>query len=75
VPVGLLPAAGGFVLNVVVDSVDAPAWVGALSPFAHLAAVPVEAPDVPGAVGMLALGALLGAAGTLGYARRDVRGG
>ncbi len=75
VPVGLLPAAGGFVLNVVVDSVDAPAWVGALSPFAHLAPVPVVAPDVPGAVAMLAIGALLGVAGAVGYAARDVRTG
>ena len=70
--VGMLPAAGGFVLNVVADSVGAPAWVAALSPFAHLAAVPVEAPDVAGGAVMLLLGGLLAVAGSWAYGRRDV---
>ena len=38
--VGALPAVGGFLLQVIADSVGAPGWVGQLSPFAHLAAVP-----------------------------------
>jgi ABC-2 type transport system permease protein len=73
VAIGMLPAAGGFVLDVVADSAGAPAWVGALSPFDHLAAVPVEAPDLVGGAVMLLAGALLAAAGAWAYGRRDVR--
>lgn len=72
VAIGLLPAAGGFVLNVVADSVDAPAWVASLSPYAHLAAVPVEPPDLAAAGVMLAVAAALGMAGTWSYVRRDM---
>ncbi|GAA2557556.1 polyketide antibiotic transporter [Pseudonocardia hydrocarbonoxydans] len=71
--IGLLPAAGGFVLNVVADSVDAPEWVAGLSPYAHLAAVPVEPPDLVAAAVMLAIAAAAGAAGTWALGRRDIR--
>lgn len=71
--IGSLPAAGGFLLLVVVDSVQAPAWIGAVSPFAHLAAVPATAPDLLAAVVMTALGALGIAVGMVGYRRRDLR--
>lgn len=73
--VGMVPAAGGFLLVVLADSVDAPAWVAGLSPFAHLAPVPSMDPDVPGAVGMLGIAMGLSAIGLLAYYRRDVRGG
>jgi ABC-2 type transport system permease protein len=69
-----LPSAGGFLLTVLADSVDAPAWVAALSPFGHLALVPGSPPDVPAALVMLALAAGVGAIGVLGYRRRDIRG-
>jgi ABC-2 type transport system permease protein len=72
--VGVLPAAGGFLLQVFADSFGWPSWVGGLSPFAHLAAVPAEPMNVAGAVGMLVVAAALGAVGILGYARRDLRG-
>jgi len=72
-PVGALPAAGGFLLHVVADSVDAPAWVAGLSPFAHLATVPAQPPDWPGALGMLAVAAVLAVAGLYAYRRRDLR--
>jgi ABC-2 type transport system permease protein len=75
VAVGMLPTAGGFLLAVVADSVDAPAWVAALSPFDHLALVPDSPPDVPAALVMLALAAAVGGIGVLGYRRRDIRGG
>jgi ABC-2 type transport system permease protein len=70
----MLPTAGGFLLTVLADSVDAPAWVAALSPFDHLALVPGSPPDVPAALVMLALAAGIGAIGVLGYHRRDIRG-
>lgn len=75
VAIGMLPAAGGFVLDVVADSVDAPAWVASLSPYAHLAAVPVDPPDLPGALVMLAIGTALAIAGIHAYGRRDIRAG
>ena len=72
--IGVLPAAGGFLLMVFADSFGWPSWVGGLSPFAHLAAVPAEPMDVAGAVGMLLVAAVMGVAGIAGYARRDLRG-
>lgn len=71
--VGLLPAGGGFLLTVLADSTGAPPWVAALSPFSHLAAVPMTGPDVPGAVGMTAVALAIGVVGVLGYQRRDLR--
>ena len=73
-PVGVLPAAGGFLLKVFADSFGWPSWVRALSPFTHLAAVPAEPVDVSGAVGMLLVAVLLGIAGIAGYGHRDLRG-
>jgi len=72
--IGLLPAAGGFLLMVFAQSFRWPSWVGGLSPFTHLAAVPAEPVDLPGAVGMLIVAVVLGGAGIAGYARRDLRG-
>jgi ABC-2 type transport system permease protein len=71
---GVLPAAGGYLLLVFADSFRWPGWVRDLSPFAHLASVPAEPMDVPGALGMLALAAALAVVGLAGYARRDLRG-
>ncbi|WBB68466.1 hypothetical protein [Micromonospora sp. WMMD812] len=72
--VGALPAAGGFLLQVVADSTGAPAWVGRLSPFAHLAPVPDRAPHWPAAGVMLTVAVLLAVLGAVGYRRRDLRG-
>ena len=73
-PLGVLPAAGGYLLLVFADSFRWPEWVRALSPFAHVASVPAEPMDVPGALGMLAVAAVLAVVGLAGYARRDLRG-
>jgi ABC-2 type transport system permease protein len=70
--VGVLPAAGGFLWQVIADSMDAPAWVGDLSPFAHLAAVPITTPDWPAAAIMTAIAAAAVAVGAIGYRRRDL---
>lgn len=71
--IGMLPTAGGFLFKVTADSVHAPAWVGWLSPFAHLAPVPAAAPNWTAAAVMLAVaGAVIGA-GIRAYQRRDLR--
>lgn len=70
--IGALPVAGGFLLQVVAESIRAPAWVADLSPFAHLAAVPSQPVDRAGAAGLLLVSALLTALGLVGYTRRDL---
>ena len=72
--IGSLPATGGFLLKVVADSTGAPDWVSALSPFAHLHAVPLAGVDWPSTGAMTALATLLAVAGAVGYQRRDLRG-
>ncbi|WFE32685.1 hypothetical protein [Micromonospora sp. WMMD975] len=70
---GMVPTAGGFLLMVLADSVDAPGWVSALSPYRHLAAVPETAPDW---LALAVMGAATVAAVTAGlyaYQRRDLR--
>lgn len=73
-PLGVLPAAGGYLLLALADTFRWPAGVRELSPFAYLASVPAEAMDVGGAIGLLAVALLLAGAGLAGYARRDLRG-
>jgi ABC-2 type transport system permease protein len=70
--VGAIPVAGGFLLQVVASSVDAPAWVRNLSPFAHLAAVPDTPPDWAATAAMTGVAVLVAAAGLAGFARRDL---
>jgi ABC-2 type transport system permease protein len=71
--IGSLPAVGGFLWLVIADSVHAPGWVVALSPFAHLATVPAEPPDWSGTAGMLAIAAGFAVVGLWAYQRRDLR--
>jgi ABC-2 type transport system permease protein len=73
-PVGALPGAGGFVLQVLADIFAWLPWVRQLSPFSHLAAVPATGPNWPGTIGLLAVASLLAGAGVAGYRRRDLRG-
>ncbi len=70
--IGALPAAGGFLWQVIADSIQAPAWVRSLSPFAHLAAVPATTPDWLAICVMTASSALGVAVGVVGYRRRDL---
>ena len=69
---GALPATGGFLLLVTAESAGAPAVVRNLSPFAHLAPVPLTGVDWPGAVAMTGVAVALVAAGALTYRRRDL---
>jgi ABC-2 type transport system permease protein len=73
VPVGAIPAVGGFLLTVLGELFNWPRWVGSLSPFAHLAPVPSTHPDWTGAAGLLAVSLVLATAGLFAYTRRDLR--
>jgi ABC-2 type transport system permease protein len=70
---GALPATGGFLLLVTAESVAAPDWVRDLSPFAHLAAVPLTTVDWTATAVMTGLAVILTVAGVAGYRRRDLR--
>ncbi|WP_328473646.1 hypothetical protein OHA21_13050 [Actinoplanes sp. NBC_00393] len=72
--IGVLPTTGAFLLQIVADSAGAPGWVLDLSPFAHLAPVPLAPVGVTAAVVMLVIGAVLAAAGVQGYRIRDLSG-
>lgn len=69
-----LPAAGGFLLQTITQSIGAPAWVIDLSPFAHLAPVPLADANWPATLAMSAIAVALTVAGGYGYQRRDLRG-
>ncbi|PWR07253.1 polyketide antibiotic transporter [Micromonospora acroterricola] len=71
--IGALPAAGGFLLQVIVDSTGAPHWVSQLSPFAHLASVPDVPPDWAGIAGMVGIATVVTIIGAHGYQHRDLR--
>ncbi|GAB7048428.1 MULTISPECIES: hypothetical protein [Catenuloplanes] len=70
---GTLPATGGFLLQVLADATGAPTWVRELSPFPHLAPVPLTGVAWPAAVTMTSIAVALAVAGTLAYHRRDLR--
>lgn len=72
--IGVFPAAGGYLLMVFADTFGWPDPVRWFSPFTHLASVPAEPMDVPGALGMVAVALLLALLGVAGYARRDLLG-
>ncbi|MEV0901896.1 hypothetical protein [Actinoplanes sp. NPDC049802] len=71
-PIGSVPGVGGFLLLVVAESIAAPDRVRDVSPFAHLAPVPLAGIDLTASAVMLALAALLTVAGLAGYRRRDL---
>jgi ABC-2 type transport system permease protein len=70
---GGLPTTGGFLLLVIAESVAAPDWVRDISPFAHLAPVPLTEASMTAAAVMLAVATVLTIVGAAGYRRRDVR--
>ncbi|MFD3458281.1 ABC transporter permease [Nocardia fluminea] len=70
--IGAVPVVGGFLLDVIATSADAPTWVREISPFAHLAAVPDTAPNIFASVILTAIAAATTALGLLGYAHRDL---
>jgi ABC-2 type transport system permease protein len=70
--VGAIPVVGGFLVNVVAESMRAPAWVRGLSPFVHIPPVPSAAPDWAATTTLLVISAVLAILGVAGYVRRDV---
>jgi ABC-2 type transport system permease protein len=70
--IGALPVAGGFLLNIIAQSIQAPPWAVKASPFAHVSAVPAVAPDWTGTAALTTIGALLLTFGVAGYLRRDL---
>jgi ABC-2 type transport system permease protein len=70
---GALPATGGFLLLVIAESVGAPSWVRGISPFAHLAPVPLAEADWPATTIMTGLAVAVTVAAVVGYQRRDLR--
>ncbi|SHN44934.1 ABC transporter permease [Cryptosporangium aurantiacum] len=71
---GGLPAAGGFLWLTLALDAEAPAWIVNLSPFAHLASVPLTGVHWTATAVMTALAALAVITGAAGYQRRDLRG-
>ncbi len=72
--VGAVPAVGGFLLQVLAETFGWPSRVAQLSPFQHVAGVPLAPPDWPGVAGLLAVAALLLLVGVHGFGRRDLTG-
>jgi ABC-2 type transport system permease protein len=72
--IGALPAAGGFLLQAIGQSVGAPPWVIDLSPFAHLSPVPLATVNGPAMLAMSAIAVALTVMGGYGYQRRDLKG-
>jgi ABC-2 type transport system permease protein len=71
--IGALPAVGGFLLQVIAVTAGAPGWIVDLSPFAHLALVPVDAPNWPATLVMLSIALIMATLGSVGFQRRDLR--
>ncbi|MEV6493543.1 hypothetical protein AB0M20_33735, partial [Actinoplanes sp. NPDC051633] len=71
--VGGLPATGGFLLLVIAESIGAPGWIRDISPFAHLAPVPLQGADWPATAAMTGTAVVLTAVAAAGYRRRDLR--
>ncbi|HEX5254710.1 MAG TPA: hypothetical protein VFW69_12670 [Mycobacterium sp.] len=70
--IGALPVVGGFLVNVIMQTTNAPRWVVNLSPWAHLAPVPDTPPNWAATSILLLIGAILTGLGVYGYVRRDL---
>jgi ABC-2 type transport system permease protein len=71
-PVGAVPAVGGFLLKAAGTAMSAPPWLIGISPFTHLAPVPLTSPNWAAADVMLAIAAVLSVAGARAYTARDL---
>lgn len=70
--IGALPVVGGFLVILTMQSTNAPHWVGYLSPWTHLAAVPDTPPSWAATSVLLLVGAISTVLGVYGYVRRDM---
>lgn len=71
--VGAVPVVGGFLLDVTTENLRGPAWITDISPFAHVAAVPLTSPHWAGTASLLLISAVLAIIGLAGYDHRDLR--
>ena len=74
VAVGASAAVVAYVLELVGPILQWPEWVVAMSPFHHLAAVPVDPFGLPAGIVMVAVGVVLAGSGILAFERRDLVG-
>ena len=74
VAVGASAAVVAYVLQLVGPLLEWPDWVVAVSPFHHLAAVPVDPFGLSAAIVMVVVGVALAGAGILAFERRDLVG-
>jgi ABC-2 type transport system permease protein len=74
VPVGAAAPVAAFVVELVGPLLEWPEWVVGVSPFHHLAAVPVEPFGWPAALVMVVIGVMLTAVGVVAFERRDLVG-
>ena len=74
VAVGASAAVVAYVLQLVGPMLDWPGWLVAISPFHHLAAVPVDPFGLTAAIVMVVLGLALAAGGIAAFERRDLVG-
>jgi ABC-2 type transport system permease protein len=70
--IGALPVVGGFLVNLIMQTMNAPGWVANLSPWTHLAAVPDTPPSWAAITIFLLIGAILTGLGVYGYVQRDM---
>lgn len=74
VAVGAGAVAATYLLQLIGALVKAPAWVLDISPFHHLAAVPIAPANTTAATVMVTVAAVLVAVGVVAFNRRDVAG-
>jgi ABC-2 type transport system permease protein len=70
--IGALPILGGFLVNAIMQTSNAPRWVANLSPWAHLAPVPETPPHWAATIIFLLITGVLTALGLYGYVKRDL---
>ncbi|OBI39972.1 ABC transporter permease [Mycobacterium colombiense] len=70
--IGAVPVVGGFLVNIIIKTTDAPRWVVNLSPWTHLAAVPDAPPNWAATAVFLLTGTILATLGVYGYLHRDL---
>ncbi|MGE2719570.1 hypothetical protein [Mycolicibacterium celeriflavum] len=69
--IGSLPLVGGYLVNVIAQTTQAPRWIVNLSPWTHVTAGSGAAADWAATAVLLLAGMCLTALGVLGFVRRD----
>jgi ABC-2 type transport system permease protein len=72
IALGVLPGTGGFLRQVIGQSVDAPRWILRISPFAHLAPVPAAAASTVSSTVMVTIALAAALIGVAAHRHRDL---